>query len=240
MRLCGIFADQPGGLDFQVDMVSEGRVKSGFLQKLETAWNVLLKEGFSGLSKKLSAFARYHLRDKWRFVYLEFPLDQPVTSFPMKEPLVVRVATPEDMDRIEAELFPCLTGEMVYEKRYFDLLGQEGVKCFIAEKNGRLVHYSWVFLDAASSPLVDTPFDKRQFHEGDAYVGPIFTNPSSRGFVYPHVLPRIQQYLKQRDRTKRLLVLVQGMNPAAVSFYMRMGFKQIGDAHPSYFRRLIS
>jgi ribosomal protein S18 acetylase RimI-like enzyme len=45
-------------------------------------------------------------------------------------------------------------------------------------------------------------------------------------------LPDILGYLKENSGAKRALLLVDGRNPAAVSFYKRLGFKEIVNAQP--------
>ena len=92
--------------------------------------------------------------------------------------------------------------------------------------------WSWVFTDTFNSPIMDTPFDKSKLRTGDSYIGPVFTSPAVRGFVYLHVLPAILSYLKESSGVKRALLLVDGRNSAAVSFYKRAGFKEIVGAQP--------
>ena len=207
-------------------------IKRGFPEKLREAKRILAQKGLPGLCYALRSHLVYHLRSKWSFVYLEFPLDQKISSFRTKEAVTVRIATEGDLDKIRADIFPSLKGELGYEKIYFQLLNQPGVKCFLGECKNKFVHYSWVFLDAFQSPIVEVPFDRNQLRAKDAYVGPIFTSPEYRGFVYLEVLSAILRFLRDEASCERVLVLVQGENPSAVSFYKRMGFKEISDAQP--------
>ena len=117
--------------------------------------------------------------------------------------------------------------------RYFESIDQPKAKCFLAETAGKLVHYSWVFLDAFDSPIMNTPFKKSKLRSGDAYIGPVFTSPAVRGFIYLQVLPDILHYLKENSVARRVVLLVDGRNPAALSFYKRIGFKEIVDAQPN-------
>ena len=143
----------------------------------------------------------------------------------------IHVATKADRPRIVAELYPTLVGDLAYDRRYFDALGEDDdVQCFLAESDGKIIHYSWVFLDARNSPLVRVPFDRKALLVGDAYIGPVFTSPDARGLVYLQVLSQILQSLKDGGRVRRLLLMVDGRRPAAVAFYRRLGFKQI-DRH---------
>lgn len=207
-------------------------------QKVRAAVGMLLREGPGSLLRKIREYLVYNLDLKWDFVYLEFGLDQEFTRVPMTNALTVRVATPADLPRIQRELFPEMTGEQTYETRYFSLLGQDRVRCFVAERDGLLVHYSWVFLDAESSPIMGVPFDRRNLRPGDVYIGPIFTSPRARGFVYPQVLASIIRYLKQHPGATRIVLFVQGRNPAAVSYYTRLRFDKIENARsrPAWMR----
>jgi ribosomal protein S18 acetylase RimI-like enzyme len=207
--------------------MSEFSVKSESSTKLKEAAQIIYKEGFVRFFNKTQDYLVYHLIDKWHFVYLEFSLEQRITSFQINPPMTVKVATFEDLDRIKSEIFPSLKGELNYEKRYFDFLGQEGIMCFLAEKDGKLVHFSWVFLDAFKSPMMDVPFDKSMLKKGDAYIGPIFTNRAARGLVYLQVLSKILLYLKENGYANRVVLFVEGRNSSAVSFYKRLGFREM-------------
>lgn len=205
-------------------------VRSSTAQKLAEAVRMVVNEGFGGLARKARESADYHLDSKWDFVYMEFQLTKEFARLPAMEGLIVRTASPADLPRIRNELFPEMTGEQEYDRRYFELLGKTGVSCFVAEREGRLLNYSWVFLDAAKSPLVDVPLDRRVLHQGDVYVGPVFTVPSARGFIYLQVLSAIVATLQQSGDARRIVLFVQGRNPAAVSFYKRLGFTEIANA----------
>lgn len=212
--------------------MSKIREKWGLPEKINELMRSFSQGGFSSVFRTVAGYAAYHLSNKWRFVYFEYYLEQEVFSFKADANITVRVATLDDLVRIKAEIFPLLDAELAYDIRYFELINQPMTNCFLAETGGRLVHYSWVFTDALSSPLMDTPFDKSQLTTDDAYIGPIFTSPAARGFIYLHVLPVIVGYLKENSRVKRILLLVDGKNPAAASFYKRLGFKEITDAQP--------
>ena len=194
------------------------------MQTVRKVVKKLSEEGPVGLAKAARTFATYHLRDKWNFVYLSFLLEDPIYSLEDAS-LVIRRATPADRERIEAELFPQLVGPLSADREYFDDLGDGDPQCFLAESNGRFVHYSWVFADVFASPMTRVPFDQSNLRSGDGYVGPVFTSPDARGMTYFHVLPTILHYLKDNG-LRRVWVLVDGRNPAAASFYKRVGFEQ--------------
>lgn len=188
----------------------------------------LADEGLAGTVTLFTRFATNHLIDKWRFAYFEFLLSAKPPVFASQAGVAVQIATPADRPRIEAELFPTLAGDLAYDRRYFEALGQDDdVKCFLAESGGKIIHYSWVFLDATNSPLLRVPFNRAALRAGDAYIGPVFTSPSARGLVYLQVLSEILRFLHEGGRVQRLLLMVDGRRPAAVAFYRRLGFRQI-------------
>lgn len=179
--------------------------------------------------RRLRQSVVYHWRDKWEFHYLEFGLDAKLAAFPQKEPLEVRVATADDIVRLEAEIFSRTDGPDAYDRTYLTLIGSDNVRCYLAERAGIIVHYSWVFLDASSSPLTGVPFDPAKIRPGDVYVGPVYTDPAARGFIYLYVLGRIVEDLRNAGAASRVIVLVAGGRQAAVNFYKKMGFREIAN-----------
>jgi len=173
-------------------------------------------------------YVRYHLKDKWRFVYLGFSFDHPMQL--LEDPsLAVKRTGCEDLGQIRRDLFPHLVGEQAYHRAFFDRIGEDGSLCFVAEFEGRFVHYSWVFTDVFRSPLIKVPFEVSELRSSDSYIGPIFTVPGSRGMIYLYVLPTIVDYLRKVG-SKRVLVLVSDRNTAAMSFYQKLGFVPIMNA----------
>lgn len=176
---------------------------------------------------------RYHLVDKWQFVYFEFTLANPLPIVPRPEGLACRLATSADRTRIVADVFPDLVGAFAYDRRYFDAIDADpDLTCYLAESDGKIVHYSWVRRDASRSPLPVLPFGPTR--PGDAYIGPVFTSPKARGLVYPFVLGEVLRDLKAAG-SLRLLLMVDGRRPAALGFYRRLGFALTGPAprrHP--------
>lgn len=205
--------------------------KRDFAENLKQARRIISEGGLITYLRAVKGYIIYHLHSKWHFVYLVFSLEQEIFSFNIREPISVRIATREDMTWIKSELFPYLTGDLAYEKRYFELLDHPRIKCFLAQKDGKLVHYSWVFVDVFESPLMKLPFDKAKLKQGDAYIGPIFTCPEARGFIYLHVLSRILCDLKENNLASRVIVLVERKSASAVSFYKRLGFREVVGAH---------
>jgi hypothetical protein len=207
-------------------------IRSTFSEKVKEAKGIISQGGLIRFLQVLFAYLVYHLYSKWRFVYFEFSLQQPPFSFHINEPILVRIAAPDDINRIKAEIFPLLEGGSSNDKRYFRVLDQPDIKCFLAEKDEKLVHYSWVFMDASKSLLMHVPLDKRRLRQRDAFIGPVFTCPTARGLIYLQVLSTILHYLQTNDYASRVLIFVDGGNPAAIPFYKRLGFKEIVDAQP--------
>jgi len=210
--------------------MARGNIRSSVDAKVCLAVRTLCDVGLAGALRKIADYLRYHFDHKWRFVYLQFHLAASVSAMPSNPALAVRVATRADLSSIHNELFPEMKGEQIYDKRYFDFLGDDEIVCFIAERDGRLIHYSWVFFDLGASPLDGAPVDRRCIREGDVFVGPVFTIPAARGFVYPHVLTAIIHYLQDLPRARRIVLFVYEKNPGAAAFHKRMGFTEMEGA----------
>lgn len=208
-------------------------IQAALARKLKAGWKIIAEGGWIVFFRSVKDSIVYHLRSKWHFVYLEFSLEKTIFSFALKEPISVRVASREDYERIQSDIFPFLRGALAYDRKYLELLGEPKIKCFVAEKDGKLVHYSWVFEDVFDSPIIKVPFDHKKLKGGDAYIGPIFTNPDVRGFIYLQVCSTILHYLKENNCASRVIVLVEGGNPSAVTFYQRFGFREIANAQPA-------
>ena len=218
------------GMGFLVAM-KRFAVKSSFAEKLRHAKTIIADGGWMSLWRAIRGYIVYHLSSKWHFVYYEFPLEQEILSFKTKEPITVNIATCEDLDRIQAEIFPSLVRDMDSDKRYFKLIGHQGIKCFLAEREGKLIHYSWVFINAFDSLIMEVPFDKTKLRKGDAFIGPVFTAAGVRGLsVYPCVLSTVLHYLRENGCANRVLIFVDGKNASAGAFYKRLGFREIEDA----------
>ena len=204
--------------------------RSSFGGKVRLVLGMLYDVGTAETLRNMADYLRYHFDRKWRFVYLKYDLTAPPPSLRPNPEITVRLAGLANLPRVHTELFPDMQGEQIYDKRYFDSLGDDGIACFIAERDGRFVHYSWVFFDLGASPLAGVPLDRRCMREGDVFVGPVFTIPTARGFVYPHVLTSIVHYLQDVPTARRIVLFVYEENPGAVAFYKRMGFTEIEGA----------
>lgn len=203
-------------------------IVTGWIQKFRGAISLFKKRGIYALLRRMYEYVKYYFCDQWRFVYLALPLDYPFPSLPPQKELVVYIATPKDQERVEAEIFPVIESKEENDKRFFRLLRENGVVCFLAEKSGRLVHYSWVFTNLRHAPIMHTPFNKKHLRASDVFLGPVFTNPSVRGlWIFPTVLGEIIKYLKNRGEVRRVLLFVDRKNQGAVPFFKRLGFEEI-------------
>ncbi|OGL68013.1 hypothetical protein A3B21_00175 [Candidatus Uhrbacteria bacterium RIFCSPLOWO2_01_FULL_47_24] len=178
----------------------------------------------TNLGRKMLQYARYHLFEERHLVCFAYLLDRPLVQFPISDLLEIHIATPADYKQITRDLFPVLIKEHEYDKRYFLRLGDPRAQCFIAQREGKIIHYTWFFHDATTSPFRKIWSQRRKAKKGDAYIGPVFTHPSARGtLVYSSVLVRILEYARQQG-CKRLLLVIDGRRPSAVRFYERFNF----------------
>jgi len=187
------------------------------------------------LMGRLLSYARYNLKQKWRFIYFELDLEAgSLSALKVNESIVIRIAEKKDISGIEADIYPFMRPENENDKRYISRIGENSFKCFIAEKEGKIIHYFLVFEKALESPLMQTPFYKEKTCDSDAYLGSAFTLPSARGlWVMPCVLKEIIIFLKNNTNATRVLVLVHEDTVGAVAFFSRLGFSVMNDACPS-------
>lgn len=196
----------------------------------------MLLEKIKKFERKAANYLHYNLKDKWEFIYFEYDLNNPVFSLPeIDDSVVIRLAEKDDADKIETDIVPFLSEEETRDfRKHLACIGETGFQLFIAEKNNKFVHFFEVFEHALSSPLAKTPIDKSKLQARDAYLGFTFTIPEVRGlWIVPHSIKRIFDYLKDSTHVNRALVLVHKDTPGATSFYRRLGFKVIEDAHSS-------
>lgn len=177
----------------------------------------------------LLAALKNHLWTKWRFVGFCYPPEKPIFSLPATGAERIWKASSADRQRIQRELFPAMEGtEAAGDKHYFKNLGHESSPCFLAERDGQLVHYTWVFLNALRSPAMKVPLIRRNAQVGDVYVGPVFTHPKARGtWVYPAVLRAVLEFMRTVQPRARVLLVVSGDNKPGISFFTRLGFERL-------------
>ena len=205
-----------------------------FFEKLSKILGILINRGIFELLKRFQDYIHHHLRDKWRFIYFELNLTEVNYSLPeMDESLVVKRAKHGDIKKIQDDMYPFMTTKQEFDKRYIEQIGDDGFECFVAEKNGKVVHYFMVFNNALNSPLIQTPFDEKKILPNDAYLGSAFTVPEARGiWIVPHVLLSIISYFHDKENMQRALLLVHEDTPGAVGFFKRLGFSVINNASP--------
>ena len=176
--------------------------------------------------KKILTACKYHLKDKWEFIYLGIDITVPTFSLPnMEDSLSVRITDKNDIPKIESDIGIHLAD---YDRKQIQRIGEKGFSCFVGLKNDKIIHFFLVYESAINSLLAKTPFDKKKMHKADAYLGSAFTVPDARGlWVVPIVLMKILEHLKDRKTISRALVLVHKETPGAAEFYQRLGFSII-------------
>jgi ribosomal protein S18 acetylase RimI-like enzyme len=181
--------------------------------------------------KKYLTACKYHLKDKWEFIYLEIDITALTFSLPnMDDSLSVRIADRKDISKIETDIGIHLADD---DREQIQRIGEEGFSCFIGTKNGKVIHFFIVYESAINSLLAKTPFEKKKIYKTDAYLGSAFTIPEARGlWVVPSSLVKILEHLKNKN-IQRAIVLVHKDTPGAANFYQRLGFKIVNDAVPN-------
>ncbi len=180
--------------------------------------------------KKLFHYTKYNLIDKWGFIYLEKSLKDSVFTMPKSdESIIVRIAKKKDILKITSDIFPYLTQEEIdHDGKYINRIGDNDFSCFIAEKDGIVVHYFLVYEKANKSPLIRTPFNNKLISDNDSYLGGAFTIPEARGmWIAPFTLSTILLYLRDSVKSKKVFVIVHKNTPGAEDFYKKIGFSRI-------------
>lgn len=102
---------------------------------------------------------------------------------------------------------------------------RDGERCFVARRNGRIDHATWVALDVASIEyLVRTV----PLAAGDAYAGEAFTRPTSRGGALSVAVADAMAARLGGEGVRRLLGVVMPENRAGVVSSWRWGYRPIG------------
>ena len=209
--------------------IMESSAKKGMIIRVI---NTISNSGFSGLATVVIDYLKYHIREKWRFVYFELDLSEQLYSLPEADSsLVIRRAVQSDIQKIRKNIYPYMTKKQEFDKRFINLIGKGSAEFIIAERDKIIVHYCVVFNQALDSPLMQMPFYKNNIRSDDAYMGSAFTVPGARGmWIFPHVLLYIVAYLKNNTDAKRVLFLVHEDTPGGTGFFKRLGFKVIENA----------
>ena len=181
---------------------------------------------------KLFHYVKYNLIDKWKFIYLEQNLDDSSFNMPeMDNSIVLRIALAGDIEKIQNEMYPYMEEDQEYDKRYIDRIGDDDFKCFIALNNNVIVQYFMVFPKTTESPLVKTPFNKKNIRDDYSYLGSTFTVPEARGmWVVPISLSVILKFLRDEQKQKKVYVLVHKDTPGGKEFYVGLDFTVVENA----------
>lgn len=178
---------------------------------------------------KVFRYLRHHLIEKWKFIYFEIDIQNYSSKFPIDKKLKILNAKNHHLDKIREDLYPYFTHKQEFDTRYINNIGEDGINCFLAEKNGKFIHYFMVFSDAKKSPLINTPFKKNSITNEDVYLGNAYTVPHERGaLVLPSTLDAIMRHLKENFKEKRrVILLVHQDTLGAEKFFSILGFRKI-------------
>jgi len=204
-----------------------------FRQRIATVLKVLSNKGISGLIKLIKSYFLYQYKEKWEFTYFEKSVvGQPPYKLPkLDDSTVIRIAVKNDITQIKTDIYPFLTAKQENDKRYIEKIGSSHVKCFIAERDKKLVHYSLLYENANNSPLIQTPIINSKIYLTDAYLGSVFTIPEARGsWILRYAILSIFSYLNENTNVQRILVIVHKDTPGAEGFYKGLGFNVMTDA----------
>jgi len=192
-------------------------------------YSTFSKKGVFVGGKHLLKYIYYHYKEKYEFVYFYVDMKSIPYGLSQKNNSInVRIASHDDVQKIVLDVYPFLSSKEENDKRYIEKIGENYLKCFIAEQDGVIIHYSLLFERAKESPLMKTAIDKSNVFPNDAYLGTVFTVPSARGmWVVPEVLLNILVYLNSCYNKRRLYAIVHIKTPGAVAYYKRLGFTRI-------------
>ena len=207
------------------------------VNSLQAVTRVLASQRITGFLNSLANYTSYTLREKWRFIYFELALDKLPYSLPEIDPsYTIRIAEWADISKIQSDIFPFLTAKEENDKLAISRIGEVGFRCFIVEKDNKIVHYFLVYENALNSPLAKTPLYKKFILETDAYLGSAFTVPGARGaWIMPQIILKILALLEKETDATRVLLVVHESTVGARAFFCRLGFKEIEDAVPLSF-----
>lgn len=182
--------------------------------------------------KGLFASLRYKILDQWRFRYFYLFLDRS-EDLRLSDNPAIRIfkLSSSNLDQVRSDLFHAM-GDNSKDRSIFEVYhSHQDVECWLAERDRKIVHYCWVFYNVYMSPIATTPFRKSLLRSDDIFIGPVFTSPQARGFIFLVTLCKILNELKGVCRYRRVLVFAYSKNIGAFSFYRRMGFMPIKDPY---------
>lgn len=177
---------------------------------------------------RLTNYFYYHLFNK-RFInsyVLDLYSNNELSLLDTKS--CIFIADVQMLDWIREVLFPELKGEQEYDKKYFQLIGRKDVFCILVEYDQKIIHYSFLFTNCELSPLKKISPKVLKLLKNSAFLGPAFTLPQYRGFVFPEVLSFVSNYLIKNTKIEKLVICFFQKNLGAANFYKRLGFLRVG------------
>lgn len=140
---------------------------------------------------------------------------------------VILVNNAEEFNKSKYDLSSFSFLEPINKKK----LWENGI-LFLYTVEDKLAHLSWVATEGSFA--YSDPFFKNSKRNDAGYIGPCFTLKEFRGLsIYPHILFRISQYLRERGK-KKAQILTRQANSAGVRGIEKAGFKLV--AHLSCFK----
>ncbi|HEX6201942.1 MAG TPA: hypothetical protein VF100_02995 [Thermoanaerobaculia bacterium] len=100
-----------------------------------------------------------------------------------------------------------------------------GERCFVARRNGRIEHATWVAVDLARIEYLGRTLP---LAPGDAYAGEAFTRPAARGAALSVAVADAMAARLGGEGLRRLLGVVMPENRAGVVSSWRWGYRPIG------------
>jgi len=179
--------------------------------------------------RSIYSYLYNHFFDKWKLIYLSISTKEFISkNIKIDKGLKIFLAKKEHYKRINNELYPFFDSEQNYFKKFIES-EDEGILCYLCEKDNELIHYFLVFLDASSSPLMKTPFNRMNYPiENSAYLGNAFTSPRHRGgWVVMNVIEKIMNDMSLIYKKEKVIVLVHPGTRGAKKFYETLGFQII-------------
>lgn len=136
-------------------------------------------------------------------------------TFAVRSDLTFRAASEDDASRYATDI-------ATDSVRSFKFRLSAGTRCFIVERDDRLVHSTWATTAAAWTREVRSYLKPPP---GDAYVYESYTRPEARGQgLYPFALTNICATLGS-EGVARFWVAVEGDNPASIRAVTKAGFE---------------
>lgn len=180
---------------------------------IKKRFQTLIAMGKSGQLGQIWQRARFYLFHFDRFFIMSLQHGKGESSRP-PDPFDIRLATPADMQTLEA-----LTGDKEYQ-----LLRtlQNGGVCLIAERDGRVVGMTW-------AELTPVHFEYRNsfrfpLQPGNAWLFFVYISPRHRGRgLFDQLQKSMSRYLDERGVTKSYC-LIYRTNQPSIKASLRFGF----------------